>query len=88
MGNFRIIRYVDLETKESAADDSMNCFELQYQLHRDCCNGVSLHPTRPIFATSSGQHHFIDIEEGVALKSAEQQENSLIFWWCGSSDCE
>ncbi|XP_037036519.1 telomerase Cajal body protein 1 homolog [Bradysia coprophila] len=62
--------------------------DYQYKLHHDSCNGVSLHPTRPIFATSSGQHHFIDTEEGVALRSAETQENSLIFWWCGSSDCE
>lgn len=64
----------------------INGFKFQYPLHRDCCNGVSLHPTRPIFATASGQHHFIGIEKDIALKSAEVQENSLIFWWCGNSD--
>lgn len=64
----------------------IDCFKFQYQLHRDCCNGVSLHPTRPIFATASGQHHFIGIDEDIALKSATVQENSLIFWWYGNTN--
>lgn len=29
-------------------------------MHKDCCNGVSIHPSKPILATSSGQHHFSD----------------------------
>lgn len=27
-------------------------------MHKDCCNGVSIHPSKSILATSSGQHHF------------------------------
>lgn len=27
-------------------------------MHHDCCNGVSIHPSKPILATSSGQHHY------------------------------
>lgn len=34
------------------------CCFFQYTLHYDCCNGISLHPTKPIIASSSGQHHF------------------------------
>lgn len=62
--------------------------KFQYRLHRDCCNGVSLNPSRPILATTSGQHHFIGIDDGIALRSAKYQENSMIFWWCGSSDSD
>lgn len=62
---------------------------LQYNLHHDCCNGVSMHPTRPILATSSGQHHFSetvkssDDECVVEVNEKRPRENSLIFWWCG-----
>lgn len=70
-------------------------FYLQFTLHYDCCNGVSLHPTKPIIATSSGQHHFeqddimsnnnnddMDSTNGVVIRK-KPRENSLIFWWCG-----
>lgn len=60
--------------------------KFQYNLHHDCCNGVSLHPSRPILATASGQHHFIGVDKDIALKSSAVQENSLIFWWCGIPD--
>ncbi|KAJ6636362.1 Telomerase Cajal body protein 1 like [Pseudolycoriella hygida] len=59
--------------------------DYQYPLHRDCCNGVSLHPTRPIFATSSGKHHFIGFDDDIPLEPPDVQENSLIFWWCGKT---
>lgn len=41
---------------------------LQFPLYEDCCNGVSIHPYRPILATCSGQLHpmsnsFLDDEE-------------------------
>ncbi|XP_072931078.1 telomerase Cajal body protein 1 [Epargyreus clarus] len=32
----------------------------RFRLHQDCCNSVSIHPTRPILATGSGQFHFVD----------------------------
>lgn len=62
---------------------------LQYNFHSDCCNGISMHPSRPILATSSGQHHFADNvkssdEECVeATEKKTPRENALIFWWCG-----
>lgn len=69
-------------------------------MHHDCCNGVSIHPTKPILATSSGQHHNIedesvnDVSEGIngevvnGIQSAASNrltENALILWWCGLS---
>lgn len=41
---------------------------------------MSLHPTLPILATSTGQHHVDDeyLEDDKILK-----ENSLCFWWIG-----
>lgn len=62
-------------------------------MHHDCCNGVTLHPTKPILATSSGQHHFELVDEDTNSKGintikeikAIPKENSLIFWWCGKS---
>lgn len=50
-----------------------------------------MHPTKPILATSSGQHHFdlsdimqteADNNNGSAKKI---RENSLIIWWCGKT---
>lgn len=57
--------------------DSENLTEFQFDSHFDCCNGVSLHPSKPILATSSGQHHFSATQKA--------KENSLIFWWYGRS---
>lgn len=48
-----------------------------------------MHPTKPILATSSGQHHFEmndmlhnDTANGDVKKP---RENSLILWWCGKT---
>lgn len=69
----------------------MSLFSFQYSVHHDCCNGISMHPTKPVLATSSGQHHFESSDilqsephsiEGSAKKP---RENSLIFWWCGKT---
>lgn len=66
----------------------------QFNLHYDCCNGVSMHPTKPIIASSSGQHHFEqdytiennnngeNTSNGIVIKK-KPRENSLILWWCG-----
>lgn len=66
-------------------------------MHFDCCNGVSIHPSLPILASSSGQHHF-SIYDSITSEDDEMnemqvdtsieegtkiKENSLIFWWCG-----
>lgn len=51
-------------------------------LHNDCCNGVSLHPYRPILATSSGQHHALDpLHHSRVIPT---YENALSMWWVGN----
>ncbi|XP_031621676.1 telomerase Cajal body protein 1 homolog [Contarinia nasturtii] len=64
--------------------------EQTYSVHRDCCNGVSLHPTKAILATSSGQHHFElsdmnDVDNNNEGRIKMPRENSLILWWCGKT---
>jgi len=53
-------------------------------LHSDCVNGVSLHPWRPILATTSGQRHFdqYDSDEGGNENNLNKdcQEFSMKFW--------
>jgi len=50
-------------------------------LHNDSCNGVSLHPYKPILATASGQHHAIDPLHHTRKVTA--YENALCMWWVG-----
>ncbi|KAL0122819.1 hypothetical protein PUN28_007477 [Cardiocondyla obscurior] len=45
------------------------------KLSKDCINGISLHKTLPIVATSSGQRH-CDIEN-----EATCRDNSVKLWW-------
>lgn len=52
------------------------------QLHNDCCNGVSLHPYRPILATASGQHHALDPLHHT--RAIPTYENALSMWWVGN----
>ncbi|XP_011176658.1 telomerase Cajal body protein 1 homolog [Zeugodacus cucurbitae] len=63
-------------------------------LHGDCCNGVNFHPSLPILATTSGQHHFVDTsDEEITAKEKKSNlnaeditidyENALMLWWIG-----
>jgi hypothetical protein len=54
---------------------------LQMPLHSDSCNGVSLHPYRPILATATGQHHTLDPLHHT--RTALVYENALCIWWVG-----
>ncbi|XP_019871413.1 telomerase Cajal body protein 1 homolog isoform X1 [Aethina tumida] len=54
---------------------------MQMSLHSDSCNGVSLHPYRPILATASGQHHALDPLHHT--RTAMIYENALCMWWVG-----
>ncbi|XP_068128185.1 telomerase Cajal body protein 1 [Hyperolius riggenbachi] len=61
---------------------------LQFQAQRDCVNGISLHPSLPILATTSGQRKFPDSEDSgdesqEPLKTSKTGENCLQLWWCG-----
>ncbi|GJQ80132.1 putative telomerase Cajal body protein [Trypoxylus dichotomus] len=55
---------------------------IQLPLHSDCCNGVSLHPYRPVLATASGQHHAQDPLHHSRMTPTH--ENALCMWWVGN----
>lgn len=75
-----------------------------FPLHRDCCNGVSFHPTRPIVATTSGQFHpttngadysvsspIVDDDDQQSADKPTRDsspENSLTLWWIGKAISE
>lgn len=66
---------------------------LQFQAHRDCTNGISVHPFMPLLATSSGQRQFCwpsdseksesDSEENVISSDGVRKDNALVLWWGG-----
>ncbi|XP_072006038.1 telomerase Cajal body protein 1 [Engystomops pustulosus] len=66
---------------------------LHFQAHKDCVNGVSLHPSLPILATASGQRKFPESDDSAdetqqkikKAKRVRSGENSLQLWWCGGS---
>ncbi|XP_077117752.1 telomerase Cajal body protein 1 [Ranitomeya variabilis] len=66
---------------------------LQFQAQKDCVNGISLHPSLPILATSSGQRRFPESEDSgdespPEAKSSSAGENALQLWWCGGSSSD
>ncbi|KAE8620487.1 hypothetical protein XENTR_v10010274 [Xenopus tropicalis] len=62
---------------------------LQFPAQKDCVNGISLHPSMPLLATSSGQRKFPELEdsgdETDAPPPGVSAENSLQLWWCGGA---
>lgn len=66
----------------NVAEQTYPSVHMQMTLHSDCCNGVSLHPYRPILATASGQHHAMDPLHH--SRHSLQYENALCMWWIGT----
>ncbi|KAJ3625249.1 hypothetical protein MTP99_018810 [Tenebrio molitor] len=62
-------------------DSTYPTVHMQMPLHSDSCNGVSLHPYRPILATATGQHHTLDPLHHT--RTALVYENALCIWWVG-----
>ncbi|XP_064409111.1 telomerase Cajal body protein 1 [Latimeria chalumnae] len=69
---------------------------LQFPAHRDCVNGISLHPSMPLLATTCGQRKFPEPFESGDEGDADgilmthryvTGENSLQLWWCSSPSC-
>uniref|UniRef100_A0A4W4G5E0 Telomerase Cajal body protein 1 n=1 Tax=Electrophorus electricus TaxID=8005 RepID=A0A4W4G5E0_ELEEL len=63
---------------------------LQFQAHRDCTNGTSVHPFMPLVASCSGQRHFpspgdasSSDEDGVMSSDSIGVDNALTLWWAG-----
>ncbi|KAK6195388.1 hypothetical protein SNE40_000832 [Patella caerulea] len=63
---------------------------LSYQAHHDTVNGVSLHPSLPLLATSSGQRHYPalgdsdDSDSEDFTQTTDSVDYSLGLWWLGS----
>ncbi|XP_041926939.1 telomerase Cajal body protein 1 isoform X2 [Alosa sapidissima] len=62
---------------------------LQFRAHRDCANGMSVHPFMPLLVTSSGQRHFLcpgghsDSDSG---SDSDEDDNNGVMPSSSSSD--
>uniref|UniRef100_A0AAR2M6P1 Telomerase Cajal body protein 1 n=1 Tax=Pygocentrus nattereri TaxID=42514 RepID=A0AAR2M6P1_PYGNA len=65
---------------------------LQFQAHRDCTNGISIHPFMPLVASCSGQRQFPwptesddsgSEEDRVISSNGIREDNALVLWWAG-----
>ncbi|XP_045624327.2 telomerase Cajal body protein 1 [Procambarus clarkii] len=53
-----------------------------FTAHKDCTNGISIHPYYPILATSSGQRHFPEpVSECDSDSSSESEVPKQLFTW-------
>ncbi|XP_075976757.1 telomerase Cajal body protein 1 homolog [Anticarsia gemmatalis] len=64
--------HVDWMSSIDVSDVDNDNATYKFKLHNDCCNGVSIHPCRPILATGSGQYHFVD-----PIKSLEDSNENI-----------
>ncbi|XP_043198236.1 telomerase Cajal body protein 1-like isoform X1 [Amphibalanus amphitrite] len=86
------------DTMEDPASDLSETLLLpsvrKFGAHRDCCNGISVHPWLPVLATSSGQRHLSDLLDSSDEEEEEEeeedgdpphrrQESSVKLWWVG-----
>uniref|UniRef100_A0A8C4ZF75 Telomerase Cajal body protein 1 n=1 Tax=Gadus morhua TaxID=8049 RepID=A0A8C4ZF75_GADMO len=72
---------------------------LQFHAHRDCTNGISVHPFMPLLATASGQRQFSgpgdssgsegdsasdgEGRDKGAASADDRPDNTLSLWWAG-----
>lgn len=58
---------------------------LFFKAHDDCVNGISLHPTLPVYATTSGQRKFPELSDDdsdslFTFNDSDKVDNSLRLW--------
>nr|CAG4651854.1 EOG090X06W9 [Triops cancriformis] len=81
-----VVRIWDLWTNVEVSANCHNSSDLilQFEAHQDCANGLSLHPTLPLIATSSGQRHFpeVDADDSSELLTFQgvREENCVKLW--------
>ncbi|KAM4611785.1 telomerase Cajal body protein 1 [Polymixia lowei] len=91
-----VVSIWDTQTAPPDGSEELLQPQLQFQAHRDCTNGISIHPFMPLLATSSGQRQFLwpgdsegdsasDGEGDKAVSSPQEvrQDNALTLWWAG-----
>ncbi|RXG73510.1 Telomerase Cajal body protein 1 [Armadillidium vulgare] len=84
----------DLSSSSSNTDQGDILPTTSFTAHKDCVNGISVHPNLPLLATSSGQRSIPqvddvassdsdDSESETSLNTTELKENSMKLWWIG-----
>ncbi|KAB7499877.1 Telomerase Cajal body protein 1 [Armadillidium nasatum] len=84
----------DLSSSSSNTDQGDILPTTSFTAHKDCVNGISVHPNLPLLATSSGQRSLPqlddvpssdsdDSENETSLNTTELKENSMKLWWIG-----
>uniref|UniRef100_V5HBS7 WD repeat-containing protein 79 n=2 Tax=Ixodes ricinus TaxID=34613 RepID=V5HBS7_IXORI len=83
-----IVTAWDLKVQPIELDDCEPLMRpgLFFKAHDDCVNGISLHPTLPVYATTSGQRKFPELSGDDSSSIFEvdtlaQADNSLRLWW-------
>lgn len=84
----------DILTAPSDGNEDVLQPFLQFQAHRDCTNGISIHPFMPLVASCSGQRQFPSPDDSDGSDSESDQDrvmssngiredNALTLWWTG-----
>ncbi|XP_072543513.1 telomerase Cajal body protein 1 [Salminus brasiliensis] len=84
----------DMLTAPSDGNEDVLQPFLQFQAHRDCTNGISIHPFMPLVASCSGQRQFPwpddsggsgseSDEDRVMSSNGIREDNALMLWWAG-----
>lgn len=96
----RILKWdLDENQETPGSDDFTKEPSSAFMAHKDCTNGVSIHPYCPLLATSSGQRHFPEPVSGSDVDSCSEseepqvlftssrifQENTVKLWWLAGS---
>lgn len=83
-----IVTAWDLKVQPIELDDCEPLMRpgLFFKAHDDCVNGISLHPTLPVYATTSGQRKFPELSGDDSSSIFEEDtlahaDNSLRLWW-------
>ncbi|KAG9274526.1 telomerase Cajal body protein 1 [Astyanax mexicanus] len=84
----------DILTAPSDGNEDVLQPFLKFQAHRDCTNGISIHPFMPLVASCSGQRQFPSPDDSDGSDSGSDQDrvmssngiredNALTLWWAG-----
>ncbi|GAB1605481.1 telomerase Cajal body protein 1 isoform X1 [Argonauta hians] len=80
-GTISVWDTLDIPHNQSSAEEECKLSPLlSYTAHCDGVNGVSLHPTCPLLASSSGQRHIL-VDEDSEEEVPESYSNDLRIWW-------
>lgn len=84
--NFYDLNEIDKNSEVDLNKESIFEPTFKFKAHRDCVNGVSLHPFYPLLASCSGQRKFKQLNEDDENRffngcNVDEYDNSLKLWW-------